>query len=108
MDEIFIVPFHVKRTESSIIPDNATGAYVSCYVKADGYKQAIESCVASLGMDGLRIAEILQPIHSMDSSQWGQHIQDQWPDQASQMLSQKEFESAMEAGKVLYGPFGAY
>jgi len=108
MCEVFIVPFHVKRAENSIMPDTATGAYVSCYTQANDYKHAIESCVASLGIDGMRVEEILQPIHSMNASQWGLHILDQWPDQASQMPTQREFEAAMEAGKVLYGPFGTY
>lgn len=108
MREVFIVPFHVKRAENSIMPDNARGAYVSCYVQANDYKLAIERCDAALRVDGMRVEEILQPIHSMNPSQWGQHILDQWPDQANQMPTQQEFEDAMEAGKVLYGPFGAY
>ena len=90
------------------MPEGITGAYVSCYADADGYEQAIERCVAALAIDGMQVEEILQPIHSMDASQWSQHVHDQWPDQAAQLPNQNDFEEAARAGKVIYGPFGAY
>lgn len=108
MPDIFIVPFNVKPSVGSIMPTTANGAYVSCYAQAKDYKQAVMKCIEALDADGMQVEEVLQPIHSMDASQWSQHIVDQWPDQASQMPNQEEFERAIASGKVIYGPFGAY
>jgi len=108
LDNVFIVPFHVKRDREAIMPENVAGAYISCYAAADSYEVAVGICLSALKADGLRVEEILQPINIMNISDWSKHIVEQWPDQASQMLSQKEFESSVRSGSVVYGPFGSY
>jgi hypothetical protein len=105
---VFIVPFHVRRVAGSVIPDDSFGAYVSCYVLASDYKEAIERCIAALKKDGLSVMEILQPINAMQISQWSRHVAEQWPDQSSQLPDQAEFEKAVTSGGVVYGPFGSY
>jgi hypothetical protein len=107
-DDVFIVPFHVKRAAESIMPENVTGAYVSCYAAADNYEIAVAKCLSALQTDGMRVEEILQPINAMSIADWSRHIAEQWPDQAGQMPSQQEFESSVRAGNVVYGPFGSY
>jgi hypothetical protein len=106
--QVFIVPFHVKPTPDSIMPANFIGAYVRCYVAAADYKEAVVKCIDALRIDGLQAEEVLQPIQAMEASDWSQHIVDQWPDHATQMPNQAEFEASLIAGKVIYGPFGAY
>lgn len=108
MNSIFIVPFHVKRESESIMPENVAGAYVSCYAAAENYEIAVERCLSALRSDGMRVEEILQPINAMKVSDWSRHIEEQWPGYAGQMPSQKEFESSMTGGSVVYGPFGSY
>lgn len=108
MGEVFIIPFHVHGMEKSIMPGDVKGAYVTCYALTQSYEDAIGSCVAALREDGLKIEEVLQPISSMDMSQWAQHVLDQWPDHASLLPSQDEFENSMVNGRVVYGPFGSY
>jgi hypothetical protein len=108
LDNVFIVPFHVKRAPESIMPENVAGAYVSCYVAADSYEIALERCLSALHVDGMLVDEILQPINAMSIADWSIHIAEQWPDQADQMPSQQEFESSVRKGRVVYGPFGSY
>jgi Asp-tRNA(Asn)/Glu-tRNA(Gln) amidotransferase A subunit family amidase len=108
MDMVFIIPFHVKRVGGSTMPEQFAGAYVNCYATTQDYRQAVEKCVAALEADGMTVAEIMEPIHSMDSSQWSRHIEDQWPDHVTYLPNQIEFEDSMKAGKVAYGPIGGY
>jgi hypothetical protein len=108
LDNVFIVPFHVKRAPESIMPENVTGAYVSCYAAADSYEIAVERCLSVLQVDGMRVEEILQPINAMSIADWSRHIAEQWPDQVGKMPSQQEFESSVRGGSVVYGPFGSY
>ena len=105
---MFIIPFHVKALESSIMPSNTDGAYVSCYVKGETYVEATESALKKLAEDGLHPEEILQPIHEMPATEWLAHINEQWKDYVSNLPSQEEFESNISSGKVVYGPFGSY
>jgi len=90
------------------MPINIIGAYVSCYVTADNYELAVKKCLSALQRDGMQVEEILQPICSMSIADWSKHIAEQWPDQASQLPSQQEFESTLKDGNVVYGPFGSY
>ena len=90
------------------MPEGASGAYVSCYAKADNYRLGVEKCIAALKIDGMYVEEILQPIQSMKGSQWEIHIVDQWPDHKDEMPTQEEFENSINNGDVVYGPFGSY
>jgi hypothetical protein len=107
-DHVFIVPFHVRSLENSIMPPGTSEAYVSCYALAPAYEEAVLKCLGRLREDGLEPAEILQPIYSMDVSAWSQHVSEQWPDYASSLPSQSEFEGSVTRGGVVYGPFGSY
>lgn len=108
MTKVFIIPFHVRRMERSIMPKEFSGAYVSCYSAADDYVEAAKKALRKLSEDGLHPEEILQPIHEMSLENWSQHVSEMWPDRADTMLGQVEFEDAMKRGRVVYGPFGSY
>ncbi|MBY8826323.1 hypothetical protein [Sphingomonas colocasiae] len=105
---IFIVPFHVKKERGAVFPDEFSGAYVNCYVGASDYKEAVKRCIEELKVDGMVVEKVMEPIYSMDISQWHQHILDQWPDYVNQLPNQDKFESEIGKGEVVYGPFGAY
>jgi hypothetical protein len=106
--KIFIIPFHVCRRETSIMPMEFSGAYVSCYAPGHDYAEAAQKALTKLAADGLQPEEILQPIHAMDAENWSRHVSEKWPDQASSLLGQVEFENTMKSGGVVYGPFGSY
>ncbi len=106
--KVFIIPFHVKALENSIMPEGLGGAYVSCYASGETYVQATERALNKLAQDGLHPEEILQPINEMPVSHWSAHINEQWKDYVSNLPSQNEFEASIAAGKVVYGPFGSY
>lgn len=109
MTKIFIIPFHVKRMESSsIMPLNVSGAYVSCYSTGNDYVEATERALKKLSEDGLYPEEIMQPIYEMLSENWTQHVGEMWPEQAGSLISQAEFEDIVKSGGVVYGPFGSY
>lgn len=108
MSNVFMIPFHVKPGENSIMPADMIGAYVRCYAAGADLEQAARACMKALGADGLLVEEIMQPIHIMVMTQWALHVSEQWPEQAAQMPSQLEFEASINAGKVVYGPFGGY
>ncbi|WP_322026162.1 hypothetical protein [Burkholderia sp. BCC1977] len=108
MGKIFIIPFHVKRMEPSIMPSSLEGAYVSCYASGRDYAEAAEKCLTRLIEDGLHPEEILQPIHEMRMEDWAKHVNDVWKDQATSLPDQAAFEEAIEGGAVVYGPFGSY
>lgn len=107
-EKVFIIPFHVKPLENSIMPSDLAGAYVSCYAKGASYVEAAESALKKLSEDGLHPEEILQPIHDMLASEWSTHVHEQWKDYVSSLPSQEEFENSIASGKVVYGPFGSY
>lgn len=108
MSTVFIIPFRVKSTESSIMPKNANRASVSCYAKADEFEVAAKACMNALANDGLEVDDILKPVHALQQSQWAQHISVQWPDHVSDLPTQTEFDEKMNSGAVVYGPFGTY
>jgi len=108
MGKVFIIPFHVKPLDNSIMPANLEAAYVSCYAKGETYVEATQNSLAKLSVDGLYPEEILQPIHEMQVSEWANHINEQWRDQIANLPSQKEFENSILSGNVVYGPFGSY
>lgn len=105
---VFIIPFHVKPLNNSIMPSNLEAAYVSCYAKGESYVEATQSALKKLSIDGLHPEEILQPINEMQVSEWSSHIKEQWSEQVSNLPTQKEFESSITSGNVVYGPFGSY
>ncbi len=108
MTKIFVIPFHVRRMEVSIMPTDFSGAYVSCYSPGGDYVEAAQKALKKLAEDGLHPEEILQPIHEMGSESWSQHVSEMWPDQVGSLLGQVEFEDSMKRGGVVYGPFGSY
>jgi len=107
-EKVFIIPFHVKPLENSIMPPALDGADVSCYAAAETYVEATESTLQKLVEDGLYPEEVLQPIHEMQACDWLMHINEQWPEHVSNLPSQSEFEASISSGKVVYGPFGSY
>jgi len=108
MAKVFVIPFHVKAMEHSIMPPDLAGAYVSCYSQGETYLEATESALKKLAEDGLHPEEILQPIHEMESSAWTAHVKEAWPDYVNSLPTQDDFEGAIKSGKVVYGPFGSY
>jgi hypothetical protein len=94
--------------KKSIMPPEILGAYVSCYARGQSYVEATEKALKKLSEDGLYPEEILQPIYEINSSSWSQHVAEKWPDNVDGLLSQSDFEAAMQADRVIYGPFGAY
>jgi len=108
LTKVFIIPFHVTRTEQSIMPPDISGAYVSCYSVGQNYIEATEKSLKKLSQDGLHPQEILQPIHEMISEDWTKHISEMWPDHVASLLTQSEFEDAMVNARIVYGPFGSY
>ncbi|MBY6192140.1 hypothetical protein KUV22_17090 [Microbulbifer agarilyticus] len=107
-EKVFIIPFHVKPLENSIMPPELGGAYVSCYATGETYVEATEKALQKLAEDGLHPEEILQPINEMLASDWSVHINEQWKDYVSNLPTQSEFEASIISGKVVYGPFGSY
>lgn len=106
--KVFIVPFHVKRMDESIMPPELAGAYVSCYASGRDYSEATERCLKRLVADGLHPIEILQPINEMKLEDWERHIKEVWSGYAASLPSQQEFEDAIKKDAVVYGPFGSY
>ena len=107
-EKVFIIPFHVKAMENSIMPSNLGGAYVNCYSAGQSYVEATEKALKKLSQDGLHPEEILQPIHEMPVSNWSNHINEQWKEYVASLPSQEEFEESIVSGGVVYGPFGSY
>jgi len=108
MKKVFIVPFHVKGLDNSIMPPEIGGAYVTCYSQGDTYVEAVENILKKLAEDGLHPEEILEPVHEMDASSWDSHVKETWPDYTNNLPSQPEFAESIGANKVVYGPFGSY
>jgi hypothetical protein len=108
LSKIFVVPFHVKRMEQSIMPSELSKAYVSCYAKGNDYAEVVEKSLKKLIADGLYPEEVLQPIFEMESEDWISHVREMWPDYAASLPTQSEFEDAILKGEVVYGPFGSY
>ncbi|WP_330959316.1 hypothetical protein [Photobacterium sp. 53610] len=106
--KVFIIPFHVKPLENSIMPPDLCGAYVSCYAAGETYIDATKSALRKLADDGLHPEEILQPIQEMQVSDWTVHINDLWEAYVSDLPGQSDFEKSIASGKVVYGPFGSY
>ena len=108
--KVFVIPFRIEhmKSDSSTVPSGFSGGYVSCFSSGSDYKEATEKALKALIEDGIFPAEVLQPIHEMDSEDWTQHISDTWPELVDSMLSQDEFDSAIERDEVVYGPFGMY
>lgn len=108
MTKVFIIMFHVKAMENSIMPPGLGGAYVNCYCKSVTYVEATEIALKKLTEDGLYPEEILEPIHEMESNLWHEHIEEMWPEYIDNLPTQVEFEEAINSGQVVYGPFGSY
>lgn len=108
MKKIFIVPFHVKGLENSIMPPKLAGAYVTCYSQGDTYVDAVENILKKLSEDGLHPEEILQPVHEMDVNSWCSHVKETWPDYVNSLPGQSEFSEKIGTDQVVYGPFGSY
>ncbi|WP_049721648.1 hypothetical protein [Gilvimarinus polysaccharolyticus] len=108
MLKVFIVPFHVKGLENSIMPPEIGGAYVTCYSQGDTYVEAVENILKKLAEDGLHPEEILEPVHEMDVDSWDDHVKETWPDYTNNLPRQSEFAESIGANQVVYGPFGSY
>lgn len=106
--KVFIIPFHVKPMDNSIMPSGFPGAYVRCYSPGNDYVEATKKSLKKLLADNIHPEEILQPIYEMNSDDWSRHVADKWPELASSLLNQQDFESAMKRDEVVYGPFGLY
>ncbi len=106
--KVFVIPFHVKALEHSIMPNDFGGAYVSCYAQGSTYIEATEKILKKLESDGLKAEEMLEPVYEMDSDSWCEHIENQWPEYIDSLLTQDEFNEAIASDEVVYGPFGSY
>ena len=104
----FIIGFHVKPMENSIMPPELGGAYVDCFSKGYGYEEATKKALDKLISDGLHPEEILEPILELEISEWSTYAKDRWPNYIDSVATQSEFEETMLSGGVVYGPFGSY
>ena len=108
MKKVFIIRFHVKALENSIMPSTVGGAYVSCFAKGVSYAEAMDVAIKKLTEDGLYPEEVLEPVHEMDLSSWAIYIEDEWPEYVNNLPSQLDFEKAIKLGEAVYGPFASY
>jgi hypothetical protein len=108
LGKAFVIGFHVKPMENSIMPPNMGGAYVDCFSKGDGYEQATKKALEKLISDGLHPEEIIEPILELEVSEWSNYAKERWPSYIESVATQSEFEEAILSGGVIYGPFGAY
>lgn len=104
----FIIGFHVKPMEGTIMPSNLGGAYVDCFSKGKNYEEATKNALDKLVKDGLYPEEILEPILEIEISEWSAYAKKRWPDYIESVATQSEFEDSIMSGGVVYGPFGAY
>jgi hypothetical protein len=108
MSKIFIIPFHVTRMETSIMPSQLAGGYVSCYTLADDYVDATTRSLQRLKDDGLYPKEILQPVQEMATESWSAHVKETFPGHEDRLPTQVEFETTVADGGVVYGAFASY
>jgi hypothetical protein len=108
VEKAFVIGFHVKPMENTIMPPELGGAYVDCFSKGQDYAEATKKALDQLIDDGLHPEEILEPILEIDISEWHSYAQDRWPEYISSIATQSEFEETMYRGGVIYGPFGSY
>ena len=108
LGKAFIIGFHVKPMENSIMPPELGGAYVDCFSKGEGYEEATKKALEKLISDGLHPEEILEPILELEISEWSTYAKDRWPNYIDNVAPQSEFEETLLSGGVVYGPFGSY
>ena len=106
--KVFIVPFHVKRLDSSIMPKGLSGAYVSCFVHTENYKKAVQKALKQLLSDGLHPEEILEPILESLIGDLYEYIGSAWNTDVQQSFNREEVEHLLRIGRVVYGPFASY
>jgi hypothetical protein len=108
MSKVFIIPFHVKALDNSIMPKELSGAYVSCFVSTTNYVDAVKKALTKLATDGLHPEEILEPISEIKLSSWEEYLKTTWPHNIKLLPNREEFEQSMKSGYVIYSPFASY
>lgn len=108
MATIYSIPFHVTRMPRSIMPADFAGAFVRCYAGGGLPEVAFQRMLDKLVKDGLHPKEILDPIHTMDTSDWSGHVLETWPEYPYALPDQFDFENEIFGGGVVYGLFGSY
>lgn len=108
LGKVYIIRFHVKPMEKTIMPAELGGAYISCFSTGAGYEESMKKCIDKLTSDGLYPEEVLEPVHEIDISEWSNYANGQWPEYKDNIASQVEFEEKVLSGGVEYGPFAGY
>lgn len=108
MAKIYIIPFHVKGGNDSILPEGLERAFVSCYVVSENYIDATKLALKKLSDDGLYPEEILQPINEIDISFWPDYLNDVWPDFLDNFPKSFGLDLDTSSNNVIYSPFAAY
>jgi len=104
--QVFIIPFQVRARDASMHAQDKQFAYVSCFIKAEAYPEATRLALEALIRDGYYPESVLEPLYQIEIGQWSEFIKTQWPEHHHALLGQSDFEAAMGAGEVVYGPFG--
>ena len=107
-DKVFIIGFHVKPMENTIMPPDMDGAYVDCFCMGNTYEDAAKNSLDKLAKDGLYPEEVLESVLEMEIEQWSTYVKDRWPDYLDGILAQQDFETTVRSGGVVYGPFTGY
>lgn len=108
-DEAFIIAYLVRPQEPGGLPDGMTGAYVKCFTASPDIETAIRATCAALLENGLNPVEVVDDkVYQLKIADWGLYVSGEWPEYASHLPTQEEFEQKMAEGKVVYGPFAGF
>ena len=108
LGKAYIIRFHVKPMEGTIMPPELGGAYISCFSIGEGYEESMKKCIDKLAVDGLYPEEVLDPVHEIEIADWTKYVDGEWPEYKNNLANQSEFEEKVLSGGVEYGPFAGY
>jgi len=106
-NKLWECPLQIERGSNTKMPDSWLGAFVTYYVGARNYKEALQKAVSAVSSEGYIFKDIVDgQVFQVDSDRWWEgYVMKAHPEFSNYFPSQSRVKEIVRGGLLFHGPF---
>ena len=106
-NKLWECPLQIERGSNTKMPDSWLGAFVTYYVGAKDYKEALQKAVSDVRSEGYIFKDIIDgQVFQIDPEQWWEeYVMKVYPELSDYFPSQRRVKEIVREGLLFHGPF---
>lgn len=108
MNTLYEFTMKILRGDSTEMPEELTGAYVTCYAGAPDYQAAVRKGVLAITQMGYKFDDLRNEVREIPLASCAEYLIKVWPDYLDQMPTAAQLTDVVKAGQVFFGPFAGF